>query len=97
MIEAANATGGLFLSICTNDWGTYLEALAEGSAANLSSFALTDYPVPETITVKVDGITTTVGWEYNQSTNAVEFDPEYIPEGGSTIEVDYALYGTCTQ
>ena len=97
MIEAANATGGLFLSICTNDWGTYLEALAEGSAANLSSFDLTDYPVPETITVKVDGITTTVGWTYNQSTNAVEFDPEYIPEGGSTIEVDYALYGTCTQ
>ena len=27
MIEAANATGGMFLSICTEDWGTYLEAL----------------------------------------------------------------------
>ena len=97
MIEAANATGGLFLSICTNDWGTYLEALAEGSAANLSSFPLEDYPVPETIVVKVNGISTTVGWEYNQSTNAVDFEPDYIPEGGSTVDVDYAVYGSCVQ
>lgn len=97
MIEAANATGGMFLSICTEDWGTYLEALAEGSAANLSSFALNEYPVPETIVVKVNGISTTVGWEYNETTNSVEFEPDYIPEGGSTIDVDYTVYGNCTQ
>jgi hypothetical protein len=93
--EATVATGGLFLSICATDWGAHLEALAEGSAADLSSFALTEYPVPETLVVKVDGITTTVGWNYNASTNAVDFASDYVPEGGSTIEISYALYGDC--
>ena len=97
MIEAANATGGLFLSLCATDWGAHLEALAEGSAADLSSFPLTDYPVPETIVVKINGLTTTVGWEYNTSINTIDFDTDYIPEGGSTIDVDYAVYGNCTQ
>ena len=52
MYEATVATGGLFWSICAQDWGTYLEELAEGSAADLSSFGLTEPPVPETIVVR---------------------------------------------
>jgi hypothetical protein len=97
MYEATVATGGLFLSICATDWGAHLEALAEGSAADLSSFGLSDYPVPETIVVKVNGLTTTVGWEYSDSSNSVDFDQDHIPEGGSTIEIDYAVYGSCEQ
>lgn len=93
--EAVVATGGLFLSICATDWGEHLRALAEGSAADLTSFALTDYPVPETIAVRVDGVTTTVGWEYDASTNAIQFESDYVPEGGSTIEISYALFGDC--
>ncbi|MEC8424535.1 MAG: hypothetical protein VX000_12210, partial [Myxococcota bacterium] len=95
--EATVATGGLFLSICASDWGAYLEALAEGSAADLSTFELTDWPVPETIEVRVDGVTTTVGWEYNPTDNAIDFESDYVPEGGSTIEISYALYGDCDQ
>ena len=97
MYEATVATGGLFLSICAQDWGTYLEELAEGSAADLSSFGLTEPPVPETIVVKVNGITTTVGWEYNDSTNSIDFDPDNIPLGGDTIDVNYAVLGNCSQ
>ena len=93
--EATVATGGLFLSLCATDWGAHLEALAEGSAANLTSFALTDYPVPSTIAVRVDGVTTTTGWSYDAGTNAIEFDFDYVPEGGSTVEISYALYGDC--
>jgi hypothetical protein len=95
--EATVATGGLFLSICATDFGAHLEALAEGSAADLNSFELTEWPVPETISVKIDGITTTIGWEYNATDNAIDFDSDYVPEGGSTIEVDYSLYGDCDQ
>jgi len=95
--EATVATGGLFLSICASDWGAYLEALAEGSAADLSTFELTDWPVPETIVVRVDGVTTTVGWAYNPTDNAIDFESDYVPEGGSTIEIEYALYGDCDQ
>ncbi len=93
--EATVATGGLFLSICATDWGTHLEALAEGSATDLSSFELSDWPVEETIVVKIDGVTTTIGWEYNPTDNAIDFDEDYVPEGGSTIEVEYALFGDC--
>jgi hypothetical protein len=93
--ESTVATGGLFLSICATDWGAHLEDLAEGSAADLSSFSLTDTPVPDTIVVKVDGVTTTLGWEFNEDDNTVEFEDDYIPDGGSTIEVEYSLYGDC--
>jgi hypothetical protein len=93
--EATVATGGLFLSICATDWASHLEAIAEGSAADLSSFELTQWPVPETIVVRVDGINQTTGWTYNGTDNTVDFDELSIPEGGSTVEVDYALYGSC--
>ena len=93
--EATVATGGLFLSICATDFGSHLEALAEGSAADLTSFELTDIPVPETLEVTVNGIPTTVGWSYNAVDNSIDFDEDYVPEGGSTIQVYYALYGDC--
>jgi hypothetical protein len=93
--EATVATGGLFLSICATDWGAHLEDLAEGSAADLSSFELTDWPVPETISVRIDGTTTEAGWEYNPTDNAVDFDADHIPDGGAVIEIEYNLYGDC--
>lgn len=97
MYEASVATGGLFLSLCATDWGAQLQALAEGSAQDLTSFELTQWPVPETITVRVDGQTTTIGWSYNPTDNAIDFDTDYVPEGGSQVEVDYAVYGDCNQ
>ena len=93
--EAVTATGGLFLSICATDWGAHLEALAEGSTSDLSTFELTDWPVPTTIVVRIDGVTSTTGWEYNGTDNAIDFEDDYVPEGGSTIEIEYALYGDC--
>lgn len=93
--EATVATGGLFLSICATDWASHLEALAEGSAADLTSFELTDWPVPETIRVSVDGVPTTVGWTYNSTDRTVDFDEEHVPGGGSLIEIEYAVVGDC--
>jgi hypothetical protein len=95
--DAVVATGGLFLSICATDWGSQLEDLAEGSAAVLNSFTLSDDPVEQTIVVRIDGVSTTTGWSYNEEDNSVEFETEYIPEGGSTIEVEYALKGDCAE
>jgi hypothetical protein len=95
--EATVATGGLFLSICSTDWGAHLQALAEGSTTDLSSFELTDWPVPETIIVRLDGLQTTVGWEYNPTDNSIDFDPDHVPEGGATITVEYTLFGDCEQ
>ena len=93
--EATVATGGLFLSICAEDWASHLEALAEGSASDLSSFELTQWPVPATVSVQIDGVPSTTGWTYNSTDNSVDFDEDHVPLGGSTIEVQYALFGDC--
>jgi len=93
--EASVATGGLFLSICATDWASHLEALAEGSAANLTRFELTSAPVPETIRVTINGVPSTVGWTFDETANTVVFDDDHVPEGGSTIEIEYSLLGDC--
>ena len=95
--ETVAAMGGLFLSICATDWASHLESLAEVAATDLSTFDLTQLPVPESIEVRVDGIVQTSGWAYNVVDNAVDFDDDHIPSGGSEIEVEYALYGDCTK
>lgn len=97
MYEASVATGGLFLSICATDWASHLEALAEGSAQDLTSFELTQWPVPETIEVRINSVRSAVGWSYNPTDNAIDFDPDHVPEGGDIIQVDYAVYGDCNQ
>ncbi|MDP6933017.1 MAG: hypothetical protein QGG40_08865, partial [Myxococcota bacterium] len=93
--EATVATGGVFLSICTTDWGEHLEALAEGSAEDLSTFALTDTPVADTLVITIDGVESSSGWSYDESLNTIQFEEDAIPDGGSTIEIDYSLYGEC--
>jgi len=93
--EATVATDGLFLSLCATDWGASLTQLAEESAAPLNVFDLSEWPVPETIVVVVDSQVKTVGWDYEESDNAVVFDYDYIPEGGSIIEISYAIQGDC--
>jgi hypothetical protein len=95
--EASAATGGLFLSICATDWSSHLESLAENARADLSQFELSAVPVPETIEVRIDSVTTTTGWTFNDTDNAVDFDDDHIPDGGATIEIEYALYGDCAQ
>jgi hypothetical protein len=93
--EMTVSTGGLYLSVCATDWASHLEALVEASAVDLSSFELTEWPVPESIVVRVDGINMTTGWTYNETDRAIDFDESHVPEGGSTIEVEYALFGDC--
>ena len=95
LYEAVVATGGTYLSICATDWGSSMTELAEGAAADLSSFALTQTPVPATIEVYVDGIRTTEGWTYNETEVIVEFDDDHIPGGGTTVEISYATAGDC--
>lgn len=95
--ETVAATGGLFLSICATDWAAHLESLAEVAATDLSTFDLSQTAVPETIEVRVDGVVQTVGWTYDPNDNSVNFDDDHIPSGGSSIEIEYALYADCSK
>lgn len=96
--EASLETGGVFLSICDDDFGANLQAIAEGSVSENRSFALTLEPVPETIEVEVNSVLTTEGWEYSgyDEGNRVQFNNNSIPEPGSTIEITYVIKPDCT-
>jgi hypothetical protein len=93
--EATVATGGLFLSICSDDWASSLEDLATESVSINDSFELTQQPVPQTIEVKIDGVRINVGWEYEISSNSVVFQTDFIPAGGSAIEIFYQRMPDC--
>lgn len=98
--EAAEATGGLFLSICATDWGAHFIQLAQHAQITTTpqardTFELTQLPVPELIEVSIDGITTTTGWQYDPSINSVVFDTGHIPAFGSQIEIKYHLMPDC--
>lgn len=92
--EATVATGGTFFSICGTDWDAALADVAR-SGASTRSITLTQEPIPETIEVKVDGVRVSVGWAYEVSTRSVVFDREYLPPGGSRIEVYYERLPDC--
>lgn len=96
--EATLETGGVFLSICATDFGSHLQAIAEGSVSENRSFELTQEPVPETIEVDVNGVPTTDGWEYSgyDEGNRVQFNNNSIPEPGSTIEITYVIKPDCS-
>jgi hypothetical protein len=98
--EAVEATEGTFLDVCTDDWGASLSALAESSIQDLSLFKLSQDPVEDTIEVFVDDAQRYNGWWYtgheeDLGNNAVRFQDEYIPEGGSEVRIEYVVRQTC--
>jgi hypothetical protein len=95
--EATVATGGLFLSICSTDWGTHIQQLVEAGMRLRDSFELSQTPVPQTIEVRIDGIPTDAGWHYDGAANAVVFAGYSIPVAGAAIEVAYHLSPVCGQ
>ncbi len=96
LYQAVVATGGTFLSICATDWGSNMTELAESAAADLTSFALTQEPVPDTIEVYIDGVRTTAGWTFDATDTLVVFDDDHVPGGGTTIEISYIVAGDCS-
>ena len=91
--EAVAATGGVFLSICS-DWAspTNLAMLAEASI-NQDTFELAHTPVESTIEVVVNGAVRTT-WSYDSSINSVIFS-EKIPTEGDLVDISYAGNTTC--
>ncbi len=91
--EAVMATGGLFLSICEEDWGDGLHDLAVlVSDAPTDTFVLEGFPVvQDTIEVEVDEVAATTGWSFDEDENAVIFEEASIPDPGAWIEITYVI------
>ena len=92
--DAVNATGGVYLDICTN-WSnpSNLELLAEASVIS-ASYPLDYTPAPVTIEVFVNGLAQIGTWHYDSSTNAVVFDSS-PPEEGDFIMITYGEIAIC--
>ncbi len=90
--EAVQATGGEFLSICSN-WSNMVETLADASV-QLSEYELSHTPDPDTIVVRVNGTEDTSSWYFDPEANSVNFSTA-IPEGGDTVRITYSAYANC--
>lgn len=97
-IEVTRRTGGVFQSICTNDWSRALEELSTTAFGFKSRFFLTNQPVISTVHVFIDGAEIppvapggTINWTYDYSTNSINFTPFATPEPGAEIDVDYTV------
>ncbi len=90
-----NGTGGIEASICDEDWSPVLSAVAGLVTGPARVFALSQIPMPPSITVELDGEPQTGGWSHDAEANAVEFDADHVPEAGTEITITYELVGVC--
>ena len=94
--DAANYTGGVFLSVCTENWDKHMETLgASVIGENVTSFYLSNDAADIGMAVSVDGIEQSSGWDYNPDLNAIVFDIDAMPDPGSVVEVYYIQTGEC--
>lgn len=96
MIEACAATRGLLLSLCDPAWGEDLAPLAITRGYARGAFPLSTEPIPDTIEVRVDGVTAE-HWTYEAGANSVVFGPREIPTASDTVEVVYTPMGACVE
>ncbi len=96
-IEVANRTGGIFQSICTNNWSQALQNLGIDAFAAIREFPLSRPAEGGSISVTVNGSAVPQascagcadGWTYYADTNSIYFGDNVVPDRGDVIEVRY--------
>lgn len=95
-IRYTDEVGGIFWSICNQDWVTVLQQLGLQSVETSHEYYLSKLPVPGTIRVVVsDGSSNFVflediDWTYNPVRNSVTF-LEFVPGDGMVVTIDYEV------
>ena len=95
--EVALETGGVILDLCQTDWAGGFDRLAQISTLagqGALTRPLEQQPLPESITVRVDGATFE-GWTYDPGANTVVFAEATAPDAGSAIELRYMTAVDC--
>ena len=96
--EAADLTGGVFITIC-DDWNKSAPALIDGFTGTVERFVLTEdpavIPAPWRIEVRVDGVQLFDGWTYDEKTKEIVFDDATYPARGSQLRVYYLTAVSC--
>ena len=95
-IAVTQRTGGVFQSICTDNWSRSLEELSASAFGFKSRFFLTNQPVIDTIRVVVDGQEIparepegTANWAYDFGTNSINFSAFATPEPSAQLSIEY--------
>ncbi len=99
-VEAVDATGGYWASICTAEFSEALQYLSLETMGMSAVYELTYEPSSIALTtVQVDGVDISYGavdgWTYTTDNNAVNFHGETIPEPSADIFVSYPYDGGC--
>ncbi len=85
---AAAATGGVVLDICDDPEANLVSLAGALHASDPSVYALSAPPVPETLSVTVDGVSAT-GWTYDDAGPRIVFDAATTPAAGAAVAIDY--------
>ncbi len=91
---AVDRTGGVFSSICSEDFQPIVEALGLDISGLRDRFTLTRCARPETLEVTAGGRVHTLGatYDYLPTERAIEFRPDWIPQPNEEIHVRYSYY-----
>jgi hypothetical protein len=92
--EAAAATGGSSLDICTPDWGAHFGIITD-TEDPLDTFLLDEEPVPESIEVIVNGSVVKSTWSYDEKANSVVFMDTQLPPPKAQIDISYDIIPDC--
>lgn len=93
--EAVSATGGVFLSICSNWASPSNLAMLASASISQANYELTREAVENTIEVYVNGaLRNPSTWSYDAASNSVILD-EPVPEEGDEVQIDYAGAASC--
>ena len=94
--EAALATNGYFLSICSVDWGRNLELIAALAGEPTDTFPLSHTPDVDTLEVRIQDLPpngawrdVTEGWDYDDDQNAIVYHADSLPVPNARIEAEY--------
>ncbi|MCB9665507.1 MAG: choice-of-anchor D domain-containing protein [Alphaproteobacteria bacterium] len=92
-LEAVAETGGSLADVCDAPTEA-IPDLLDGFTARVYHFPLSEaQPIPETITVDLDGVRLTSGWRYEPALNVVVLDDAPPPD--AEIVLTYAVVGDC--
>lgn len=84
-------TGGYLGSVCDPDYGALFDQLAQTGLELKTQFFLSRLADPTTLEVQVDGVVCAAGWNYDEASNSIIFDPQgpCTPGPGETTRVNY--------
>jgi len=97
-IEAAEQTGGSWVSVCDASWETQLDVLGQDlvARADRTSYQLEAQPDETSLQVHVASQLLSSGlWTYDAGTNAVTIGTSAEPELGASVSIDYSVEPDC--